>query len=75
MSTKPLHRIEVYEGPNKYGEYHYAVFWMANYPPNTRLEKDFDGSWHERGQHFFCVPPKHHISLPGGRKCPGNAKS
>ena len=56
MATRPPHRVEIHSGPDNKGRYGFMVFWMADYPPNCALERDFDGSWHERGQVFFSRP-------------------
>ena len=48
------HRIEIYEGPDSHGRFHYALFWWTDYTPGHP-----DGEYvrRERGQHFFGVPP------------------
>jgi len=45
----PVHRIEIYEGPDKHGYYHIAMFWMADYHPGHPLGEYRHA---ERGQHF-----------------------
>lgn len=53
-------RIEVYEGPNREGNYHFALFWMADYHPGHP-----DGEYRtaERGQHFLA-PLKGYDNVP-----------
>lgn len=53
-------RLEIYEGPSKYGDYHYALFWMADYHPG---HPDGEHGWRERGQHFLAPIPKWTDSL------------
>jgi len=49
--SSPIHRVEVYAGPNRGGEYHYAIFWMADYHPGHP-----EGEYRiaERGQHYLA---------------------
>ena len=43
-------RIEIYGGPNKHGDYHFALFWVAGYHPGHPLGENRIA---ERGQHFL----------------------
>ena len=54
-------RAEIYEGPNKHGEYHYALFWMTTYHPG---HPDGEYVLRERGQHFLAQFPNWAKSLP-----------
>ena len=47
-------RGEIYSGPDDYGRYHYAIFWMADYHPG---HPEGEYGLRERGQHFHGVPP------------------
>lgn len=47
-------RLELYDGPDRHGRYHYALFWLADYHPGHPAGEDRIA---ERGQHFFGVPP------------------
>ena len=51
-------RGEIYSGPDRYGNYHYALFWMANYHPGDPAGEH---RLAERGQHFFGDPSVHDI--------------
>jgi hypothetical protein len=54
-------RLEIYEGPNKSGEYHYALFWMADYHPG---HPEGEYGWRERGQHFLAPLKPEFDKLP-----------
>lgn len=49
-------RIEVYSGPDRDGNYHYAMFWWADYHPG---HPKGEHGWRERGQHFLGNPDVH----------------
>lgn len=53
---KAKSRIEVYEGPDSLGRYHYALFWIADYHPG---HPNGEHRLAERGQHFFGNPDSH----------------
>jgi len=53
-------RGEVYEGPDRFGNYHYAIFWLANYHPG---HPDGEYGWRERGQHYYGNPERHNIDI------------
>lgn len=59
-TSKGYTRIEIYEGPNKQGNYHYALFWMADYHPG---HPDGEYGLRERGQHFRAPIPEWTDSL------------
>jgi len=54
----PAKRIEVYEGPDRWGHYHYAIFWWADYHPG---HPEGEHRLAERGQHFRGNPDRHGI--------------
>lgn len=58
--TSNYTRLEIYEGPNKQGDYHYALFWMADYHPG---HPEGEHGLRERGQHFLAPIPKWTDSL------------
>jgi hypothetical protein len=51
-------RIEIYEGPDKQGRYHYALFWWADYHPG---HPQGEHRYAERGQHFHGNPDIHGV--------------
>jgi hypothetical protein len=51
MHTKtPIHRIELFKGPDSQGRYGYFVFWWADYHPG---HPDGEHARRERGQVYF----------------------
>lgn len=44
-------RGEVYSGPDKWGNYHFALFWCSDYHPG-HPEGEYRHA--ERGQHFLA---------------------
>lgn len=59
--TRQFTRLEIYEGPNKHGEYHFALFWMADYHPG-HPEGEYRHA--ERGQHFLAPIVEHLRDVP-----------
>lgn len=51
-------RIEIYEGPDKHGDYSYGLFWWAWYHPG---HPDGEYAWRERGQMFLGDPDRHGV--------------
>jgi hypothetical protein len=47
--TSEFVRCEIYDGPDRNGDYHFALFWMADYTPG---HPDGEHVRRERGQHF-----------------------
>jgi hypothetical protein len=68
MAKGDYTRIEIYEGPDRHGNYHYALFWMADYHPG---HPDGEYAHRERGQHFLAHPPEWTKSLKQIDKRPG----
>ncbi len=54
-ANKPAHRVEILEGPNSNGGYHFALFWMAWYHPGR---SGGEYGWGERAQHFRAKLPQ-----------------
>lgn len=54
--TQPIHRGEIYSGPDKWGYYHFALFWMADYHPG---HPDGEHRLAERGQHYYAEAPQY----------------
>ena len=53
-------RGEIYSGPDQQGNYHYALFWLADYHPGHP-----GGEYRiaERGQHYHnMLPPRKTIA-------------
>lgn len=50
-----FHRCEIYEGPDRHGNYHYALFWMADYHPG---HPEGENVIRERAQHFRTKLPE-----------------
>lgn len=51
-------RMEIYEGPDRDGRYHFALFWIAPHP-GDKVAGIAPGEIRERGQHFRA-DPKHY---------------
>jgi hypothetical protein len=47
-------RMEILEGPDREGKYHYALLWMADYHPGHPLGENRIA---ERAQHFRAFLP------------------
>lgn len=56
--ARGITKIEIHEGPDGLGRYRYTLYWMADWPPNTFHEKDFDGKPYWRGQVFHAPLPE-----------------
>jgi len=59
-------RIEIYEGPDRRGRFHYALFWWADYHPGHPLGEN---RLAERGQHFFGNPDAHDVPIKNQKDC------
>jgi len=53
-------RLEIYNGPDSVGRYHYAIFWLADYHPG---HPDGENRTAWRGQHFFGPIPNEQFEL------------
>jgi hypothetical protein len=71
MVSTQTHRIEIYDGPDRDGKYHYALFWMTDYSPG-HPEGEYERR--ESGQHFRSALPEWADSelrrIPYDRKYP-----
>jgi len=52
---KRTRRIEIEDGPDELGRYHYFIFWLADYHPG---HPEGEYARRERGQMFHAALPK-----------------